>query len=179
MSKLNKYTDLVFLIVLGFLSVRAVYEHFQYGYVLSINNYLAFIVWIIAFAVLLVRPGKATILMLMAMFLSALNIINFTSEIFKAGISNESNGFESLTVNPLALLLLVIYCLVNREAIKILLNGSNAEKMREQDRMIDFYYKKFISCSKDELNKVFESFDEYPIEAKMALKKIKAEIEVN
>ncbi|MDB5023102.1 MAG: hypothetical protein JWP78_857 [Mucilaginibacter sp.] len=174
MSKVNKYTNSSFLIILLSLSASAVYRHFENGVILSLNNYLAFVCLVISLIIWLVKSNIVSVAILILLLLGTINIINFTAEVFKLSYFGMGSDSNSLSLNPIGLPLLIIYCIVNRSAVKGI-----AERLTYGPDMDQFYYKKFNSNSQDELNKIFADFNDYPPEAQIALNKLKREKDNN
>jgi hypothetical protein len=81
----------------------------------------------------------------------------------------------SLSFDPLAFLLLLFYCLINRRNILKLFFASEVEQTDKSNKQIDFYYSKFNSYTHDELNDIFKMFKDYPPEAQLALRRIHEE----
>lgn len=178
--KPKKYIDIIFLILLGLLLAMSIYRHFTGGFVLSVNNYLALVLWLGVVIVKITRPEKSNYLLLLLLVLSIFNITNFTIEVFKVGFSVGYAGyFDGIHINIISFLLLVVYYFTNRnfvlQTVKILIKGSDKDREKERDKKIAFYYQKFNVCEPAEFDKIFANFKEYPAEAQIALKQIKAE----
>jgi hypothetical protein len=165
MIKPKKYVDITFLVLLGLLISISIYRHFEGGYVLSVKNYLGFAILLIMVSVKIINPKKEWFLVLRLLILYALNIINFTVEQFN--------------VNMIGIFMLIIYCWINKKMtiqfVKRIFKGSDAEQKQNRDKMINFYYNKFKICDTKEFDQVFSNFSKYPIEAQIALRKIKTE----
>ena len=58
---------------------------------------------------------------------------------------------------------------------QLLIRGSEKEQNEELSKKIEFYYNKFNGCSNSELVDIFKMYNEYPVEAQLALKRIKEE----
>jgi len=168
MIKPKKYVDVAFLVLLGLLISISISRHFEGGYVLSVYNYLGFILLLILISIKIIKPEKEWFLVLRLLILYALNIINFTVEQFN--------------LNFIGLFLLIIYCCINKEMVIHLVKrtfaGSVGEQKERRDRMIRFYYDKFKICNTEEFDQIFSNFSKYPIEAQIALKQIKTEKEI-
>lgn len=172
-------TDYIFFGLTGALIVSTLIISQLYGHLLSINNYLAFIAWPIAlflrFKVYKGRRYPLGIILLLSLF----NIINFGigTISMKFGI-NSSVPIETPGINPIILLLIIVYYLINKKRIKSILGdffkGTDEERREEFQKMVNFYVHKFESCDDDELKRILENFNDYPDEAKVALRQIQA-----
>lgn len=112
--------------------------------------------------------------MLLILLLGTFDIINFVidpernqqTEIF--GIS----AYHLPGFNPLLALLLILYVLINFNTVKTFILNLFNKRDRDKDMMIDFYHHKYFEYSTDELKDVFAAYDQYPLEAQIALKEI-------
>ncbi|MEN0054297.1 MAG: hypothetical protein AAGC65_11535 [Mucilaginibacter sp.] len=179
MVKPKKSVDTAFLIFLGLLLSTTVFRHFDGNYVLSINNYLAFIFWMVVIVFKIVKPEKSYYLVPILLVLSVFNIINFTIEVFRFGISiGKSEQFEGFYINFLAVIELIIYSFINKRFIINIFKSSDKEKEDDYNKMMGFYYKKFKAINTEEFNSIFTDIKNYPLEAQAALNKIKNEREI-
>jgi len=174
-------SDFIFLGILGALIANTIIQSVLFGYQLSINNYLGFVSWSVVWFLRIthIRFGKyGTALLLIA---GSFNVINFgigrISLSFSIG--NVSNlSAETIGLNPIILLILIAYYLVNKNSInRIVVNifyGSAEEQQKKHQEKVNFYLKKFEGCNPVELEKVFDSINDYPQEAQIALNQIRA-----
>jgi hypothetical protein len=165
MVKPKKYTDLIFISILGLFIVISIYLHFIDGYVLPINFYPGLISWLIVVGIKIYNTRKEYFLVLIVLLFYSVNIINFT--------------VVSFNINLLGVLLLVIYSLINKEMImsvsEKVFKGSKEEQETERNKLIDFYFEKFKKCEVEELKEIFNNFNNCPLEAQIALKKVREE----
>jgi hypothetical protein len=165
MIKPKKYTDPILLSIFGLFIVISIYLHFVYNYILPINYYPGLFCWIIVIGFKIYNAKKEYFLVLILLVLYSLNIINFTVVRFN--------------VNIAGIILLVVYAAINKDmVISICRNifiGSEEELEKKRNKMVVFYYEKFQKCETEELNEIFNNFNSYPIEAQIALNKIKKE----
>jgi hypothetical protein len=174
---MKQKTDYIFFGLTGLLIASALILSQRYDYVLSINNYLAFFAWPIAlfFRVYKSKRYPLGIILLLALF----NIINFGigTISMKFGI-HSSIPVETPGINPIILLVVVVYYFVNKRQINNILSnffkGTDEERREEFQKRVDFYLDKFNSCHEEELKGILENFNDYPDEAKTALRQIQA-----
>jgi len=183
-KKPNKYVDVVFLILLGLSLCLTFYRHFADGYVISINNILALILFVTGVFIKIKNSEKGKYVVLILLLLATLNIINFTIGVGTVHIGNLGSGDESLSyafpgIDPLFFLILLIYWIINKKAIRSIwdriYHGSEKEQVDRISTGIDFYYNKFNAYNEEGLNDAFKMYKDYPVEAKEALKKIHQE----
>lgn len=95
----------------------------------------------------------------------------------KFGI-NSSIPIETPGINPIILLIVIAYYIINKERINHMLSsffkGTEEERSKEFQKTVDFYLHKFNACDKEELKGILENFNDYPDEAKIALRQIQA-----
>lgn len=174
---MKQKTDYIFFGLTGLLIASALILSQQYNYVISINNYLAFFAWPIAmfFRIYKSKRYPLGVILLLALF----NIINFGigKVSMKFGI-HSSIPIETLGINPIILLITASYYFVNKRRIDNILSnffkGTEEERREEFQKRVDFYLNKFSSCNEEELKGILENFNDYPDEAKMALRQIQA-----
>jgi hypothetical protein len=178
-GKIKALIDYIFLGILGIFIGVCVYRHFTDGYVLYINNYVAFALWasLIFYKILKPTAGKSFVfwLLVLAMF----QVINFSIGRSKLNFGyGDSNSFF-IGFDPSLFLVFIMYSIIRRDIpgniIRGIFKGSEKDQTDERNKMIGFYYKKFISCDSEELKQIFGNFNEYPVEAQIALNKIKVE----
>ena len=163
------------LLVLGYLLVVAVFLHFNNGYVFSLNYYVGFVAWIVVVCYkVFYKDIKYGVLVLL--LLSFFNIIVFTVSISSFTVGFLGSNIVSPGIDPLISTILIIYCNVNRDLVtgfyRKFFKASEQELKEKEEREIEFYYKKFITRSIDELADINRDFKQYPLEAQIALKKI-------
>ncbi|KQC01852.1 hypothetical protein [Pedobacter sp. Hv1] len=176
---MKQKTDYIFFGLTGLLIASTLILSQLYGHVLTINNYLAFVAWPIAlFLRMKTYQGKRYplgIILLLALF----NIINFEIGGFsmKFGI-NSSIPIETPGINPIILLIVVAYYIINKERINHIISnffkGTEEERSKEFQKTVDFYLHKFNACEEEELKGILKNFNDYPDEAKIALRQIQA-----
>ena len=87
----SRYTDIAFLSLFGLLIVVSIIAHFRDGYVLSINNYVAFITWLIVGYNFFISDKKWKYSVLVLLLLSTFNIINFYVAVINSSIYHINN----------------------------------------------------------------------------------------
>ncbi len=174
-------TDYIFFGLTGLLIVNTLIQSQLYGYILSVNNYLAFILWPTAL-ILQLRFRSWRYPLAVILLLSLFNIINFQigGVTFKLGL-DISIPIETPGVNAIMLLIVIAYYFVNRKLINnrlsIIFKGTKEERKSLYQKNVDFYIKKFSACSEQELKLILADFEAYPIEAQMALRQMQADSE--
>jgi hypothetical protein len=108
------------------------------------------------------------------------NAIRFSYTVVEGSVSrtyhySQFNG----VINPIVFVILIVYSVVNIDALnhlyQIIIKGSETEQKDTENKKIEFYYNQFNSCSDEELTNIFKIYNDYPNEAKAALKRIKSE----
>jgi hypothetical protein len=148
-----------------------------------VNETLAMVLFAISliFKLYKLKIGQYLIFILLLILLS--NAIKFSYTIVNDGVSTTyySASFNSLSINPIVFVVLILYMVVNGKFIwdlyNLLAHGSDKEQKEKQDKNIAFYYEKFKNYSTTEMNDIFKVYKDYPIEAQIALKRIKKEKE--
>jgi hypothetical protein len=96
-------------------------------------------------------------------------------------VTYHETKFTSLISFPTFLVLMLFFgfnysAIINR--FQLLIRGSEKEQNEELSKKMEFYYNKFNSCSNAELVDVFKMYNDYPVEAQLALKRIKEEKDI-
>ena len=171
-------TDYIFFGLTGLLMVNTVIQSPLYGYILSINNHLAFIAWPTALILQLKFSSRRYPLAVMLM-LALFNIINFQigGVTIKLGLDS-SIPIETPGVNAIILLVVIAYYFVNRKLInewlRIFFKGPEEERKSAYQKKVDFYIEKFSACSEQKLKQILADFEAYPTEAQTALRQMQA-----
>ncbi len=186
MSKPNKYFDFVLLSIFSFFVGLGIYQFFIDGFIAYLNNILAAILLIYGIFLKIKNTDKSRFVVIVLLVLSTFGIINFVFATVARIGDLPTNSFAFIQypgVDPITLLILIIYCVVNRtfffECYHLLFHGSGEEQKLESEKQVEFYYKKFSTIKEDELESIFKIYNEYPIEAQMALKAIHEERGLN
>ncbi|MBB3054593.1 hypothetical protein [Mucilaginibacter gotjawali] len=178
MNKKAKYKDIFVLLILFIFLVISIFRHFSDGYILTVNLYLGFICLFIT-TLLRIKDGKrAKVFLICLLMLAAFNIISFTVENISFGKSAIYNVgifyFSSPGINPLFLLMLVIYSIIDYgfsiKFYKNVFGKSDKEANEEYKKMAEFYYKRFSSCTREELDFALKNINEYPHAGQESLK---------
>lgn len=170
-----KKVDLVFLGILALSSVISLLSHFISGYVLSINDYVGFLfLSIVIFFQYKSGKFRAGIPILLA--LGSLSILGFSYVAFNSSFIHLTDDitYNPIGFNSVLFLMLVVYCFINYNFIKILLIGKPNEEVNE-DKMTAFYYNKFAECDIAEFKDIAKRIDMYPAEAQEAIQQLIAE----
>ncbi|MDB5158532.1 MAG: hypothetical protein JWR50_3239 [Mucilaginibacter sp.] len=186
MSKPNKYFDFLLVSVFGFYIITGVCHHFAEGSVIYLNNVLAAILLILGVILKVSNKEKGKFVVLLLLVLSTFGIINFVvATVARVGtpVSDSFAFIQYPGIDPITLLILIIYCIVNRnfffECYSLLFHGSKQYQRSESDKKVEFYYKKFVESTNDELVGFYKMYNEYPVEAQVALKQIHEERNLN
>ncbi|MES2061757.1 MAG: hypothetical protein V4456_07545 [Bacteroidota bacterium] len=176
MNKKGKYVDYAFLIIIGLLTCLTIYRHYSADFILSINNYLGLLLFIVVSVLKLFKLPQNKYLVFILLVFYTFNIINFTVERFNIsiGIDPGELQYNTPSINPVAVILLIVYLFLNGSVIKQLYTDTDAEGKEKSNKKVDFYHHKFNSCSDTELTDIFNNYDNYPDEARTALDKIRS-----
>jgi len=188
MIKPNKYFDIFILLLLAVSLFFTFYRHYSDGFVISINNILALVLFIGGVFFIFKNQEKGNYVVIILLILATIKIINFTIAVSSIHIGNLDNNGDSLDygypgLDPLFFLIFLIYWIINRKAIRLiwdrLYHGSEKEQEDKFNIAVDFYYNKFNSYEADQLNDVLKMLKDYPAEAQYAIKKIHDERKVS
>ncbi len=95
--------------------------------------------------------------------------------------TSHETKFTSL-ISPVTFVILILFTAVNYsvmfELYYLLTKGSKKEQEDKANRDVEFYYKKFNECSADEFYESLKMCNDYPVEAQLALKRIKEEKDI-
>jgi len=172
MKKPNQYLDFAVILLLFYTSGVAIYRHVTDVNGLGISNYIGIALLIVVIILKLTIPTKFRLSVLLLLSLGLFNIVSFTYYKSTAAVGyGDNSGYIDL-INPLILILIIIYVIVNRKFIRRYYTPNDKEYENHLNKMIDFYLDKFNSCSEEELNKALLIYDQYPSEAQIALKKL-------
>lgn len=179
MKKKNKYLDIFLFGLLIILAVFIFYWDISDTVAFSINDLLLIGLLIFSYRSIFYNSAKGQYLLLILIILSLPGLLTTNFNLDGSGTSVTFFHMGALKFNPLSFLLLVLYILINRKnflsGVGKILYGSEQEKLNKRERDVLFYYTKFNDCTPDELDNTFKLFDQYPPEAKEALKRIHIE----
>nr|WP_121272503.1 hypothetical protein [Pedobacter schmidteae] len=171
---MKKTSDFIFIAVIGLLAANTIFQSIWYGNVLSLNNYVGFVLWIIITVLRFSNNQYRRYGLTILLFLSTLNIANLT--VGSISFNAFYGDIESISVNPIMLLILIIYYIINEKTVKKELRRiffpSEEEKQSEHQMQIDFYYRKFENCGNEELKNIIINKEQYPMPAQIALDKL-------
>jgi len=164
-----------FILVLGwFISWQITDETFM------INESFAMILLCISCPAKIYELKKVqyTLLVFLLMLLFSPLSFSHTIDDGNKSITYHSGRFNGV-ISPVVFLILVIYVMVNVGALidlyQLVTKGSKKEQEDARNKNVTFYYEKFGGCSNIELADALKRYSDYPIEAQIALKRIKAE----
>lgn len=93
--------------------------------------------------------------------------------------STYNSGYFVGKIDPVIFVVLMSFIAFNHEAVihlyRLFTKGSKGEREDKRIRDINFYYKKFGTCSDSELEDIYNMYGEYPVEAQEALIRLKSE----
>lgn len=186
MIKPIKYFDIILLSIFSFFVVLGIYQYLVDGFVVYLNNILAAILLIYGIFLKIKKDAKGRFVVIGLLALSTFGIINFVFATVARIGESPANSFAFIQypgIDPITLLILIIYCFVNRsffwECYHLLFHGSEEDQKSESEKQVEFYYKKFSDSTDDELERFYKVYKEYPIEARVALKRIHEEKDLN
>ena len=186
--KKKKITDIIILLLIGYVIFIGIFTHFVDKYRLTLNFYLGVITWLIASYFTFFSRNEKKFLIMFLLVLGTLNIVVFSSILGSIETITYIYRGDNLIIagpgiNPLFLLLIFLYCLINPklfvETYHTLRYGGEKEINSKFETGVNFYYNKFNSYSSEELKEVYKMYKEYPDEAKGALSKIHKERNLN
>ncbi|WP_429263586.1 hypothetical protein [Mucilaginibacter sp. 3215] len=184
MLKPNKIVDISFLILFGISALITIYQGISNTFLLTINNYLAFLLYAIMVGLKFYSPIKGKYGVLILLGLSLVDIINFSAVVINAKIYHLDSGWSvnGLGFNIIAFILLIVYYFFNTDFVLYILRslfvGSDKELADKKEKLVNFYYNKFREENNENFDSIFKNIETYPDEAQVALKKIKIEREV-
>jgi hypothetical protein len=178
MLKKLKSVDVIYLVIFAGASIVTLSQSLLQGYLLSLNNYAAFVILIAVLILRKIQKDGFKVGVAILLILSTFNITNYFVGQTNINIgSGEPNAFAFNTpgIEPVWLLLLIIYCFLKVDQIKLLLNGSQSVQIDEKEKLIAFYYDRFSQCHPDEYKAAIENIEKYPEEAQLALQRLASE----
>jgi len=175
----RKLVDIVTLVLIGIFISIGIFDHFSNNYILSVNFYLGCLCWA-GVIFIKYRIGKGNSLVFWFLILLTSNILVCSAYIYSFGsvdylYKNDGLIIASIGINPIFFLMLVIYSGLNYDIIRDFIYGSEKENFEKSKADIQFYYDKFNRYQAEELEAIYKMFNEYPIDAQIALKKIHKE----
>jgi hypothetical protein len=181
MGKPNKLVDIIIVFISLCLIGQIWFWPIIGGSVLALNYNLILALLVLSF--LFKRHGyrKVQVAIFFILLLFLCGLLNFTIEVDNSDLTQTSfsANIGSLSFDPIVFLLLLVYCLINKGAIKYFINRAfyetEEEKSDSESKQTAFYYDQFNTCTEEELERYFKMYKEYPIAAQSALKRIKQE----
>jgi len=173
-----KSVDVIYLVIFAGASIVTLFQSFVQGYLLSLNNYAAFIILIAVLILRKIRKDGFKAGVSVLLILSTFNITNYfvgQTNIHIGSGDADAFAFNTPGIDPIWLVMLIIYCFLKVDQIKLLLNGSHSEQLDEKEKLINFYYDKFAQCHPDEYKAAIENIEKYPEEAQIALQRLESE----
>lgn len=179
MLRPNKIVDISFLILLGICCLITIYQGVSNIFLLTINNYLAVIVYAVLVGLKVYSPSKGRYNVLILLVLSLFNLINFSAVVINSTIYHLDSGWSvnGVGFNIIIFFFLFIYILLNKDfvthTLRSLLVGSDKEIAAKKEKMVKFYYNKFKKESNEDFDIIYFNIQSYPDEAQIALEKLK------
>ena len=178
MLKKLKSIDVIYLVIFAGASIVTLFQSLVQGYLLSLNNYAAFVTLIAVLILRKIRKDGFKAGVAVLLILSAFNITNYfvgQTNIHIGSGEPDAFTFNTPGIEPIWLVLLIVYCFLKVDQIKLLLNGSPSEQLGEKEKLVNFYYDKFSQCHPDEYRAAIENIVKYPEEAQIALQRLESE----
>jgi hypothetical protein len=176
MKRKYNHFDIGLFITLLLIVVGVFYKDIDGTFFYTVNDFLDVILLIFSLRVIFGKPGVERYLVIVILFVCLFNLLTFTYKVDGGEYSSRSwIGFGSVSFNPFTFLLLIFYGFIDRKFLTDIFYGSKEEQADKRNKLINFYYNKFINLTAEELDKIFKDFELYPVEAKIALKRIKEE----
>ena len=178
-KKSGNIIDLCFSALLGILVGICLYRHFVYNLIFNVRNYLAFLSLVLLTVFLISKPNSKKNFLFWLLVLSTFQLTDFSigTSIFSMGIKDGNS--LSIWFDPIVFILLVSYSLICRDMvvgmIRNFFSGSEQDQEEEKQKLIKFYYDKFIGLDTNQLAEIYKNYNEYPVEAQISLAKIKKE----
>ena len=170
--------DFIFLGIISVLMQITVFQCVYLGYVPNLNTFLGCVGWLVVLIIRLNNKRFARQSVGWLLILGTFGVINFVigSPMFSFGVNLSSVQIDTQGLNPLILLITIAWYMTNKDVIKKLWSdkfyGTAEEKQAQQQKMVDFYLQKFGDCRPDELAQIYKKINDYPYEARLAIKQI-------
>ncbi|TWJ03477.1 hypothetical protein JN11_01020 [Mucilaginibacter frigoritolerans] len=180
MKRKYNYFDIGIFITLLLIVVGVFYKDIDGSFFYTLNDFLDVVLLIFSLRIIFGKPGVERYLVIVLLFVCLFNLLTFTYMVDGAKYSSRSwIKIGHLGFNPFTFLLLIIYAFIDRKYLSYLFGnifyGSKEEQENKKEKLINFYYDKFNNCTSEELSKILDDFELYPVEAQIALNKIKEE----
>ncbi|GAB3923460.1 hypothetical protein [Mucilaginibacter myungsuensis] len=126
------------------------------------------------------RSNKIQLVIFLALFVPLFSLLNYTYTVEDGDTitTYHSARFSSL-VDPIVFLILVVFLGMNLSVIIKFFKGSDEDITDKSDKLTTFYYDKFNSSDERELIGLYKMYNDYPLEAQIALRKIHEERNLN
>jgi len=179
MLRPNKIVDISFLIFLGTCCLITIYQGVSNVFLLTINNYLAVIVYVVVVGLKVYSPSKGRYNVLILLVLSLFNLINFSAVVINSTIYHLDSGWSvnGVGFNIIVFVFIIIYFFLNKDfvtyTLRSLLVESDKEIVAKKEKMVKFYYNKFKKETNGEFDRIYFNIKSYPDEAQIALEKLK------
>jgi hypothetical protein len=181
MSKPNRFIDIVISIICVVIMGQLFFWPIIGGFILMPNDNIVLILLLIS--VILKRHNKVNWqpIVFILLLLFAFNVITVSLHFEESDLTETHvlANIGGLSVEPIAFLILIIYMIINRGAIKHFIRKiffeSDEENESTSKEKVDFYYDMFSKFTPGEMNEALNIIDEYPHEAQIALIKVEKE----
>jgi hypothetical protein len=176
MNKRAIYINVILFIISILLLSLIIYQQIDGGY-LSITETLAMALLSLSFILKKYNFIKGQWLLFGLLVILLLQIIDFSYSIQNGNetITYHTSKFTDISINPIVLIILFAFGVVNWRIFGLLFYGSEKEREENFNKKVSFYYHKFKDESNEELEYFLSIYKEYPKEAQVALTKIKKE----
>lgn len=173
----------ILFIIFTFLLGWFIKPQLEDGYILF-NEAIAMFLFCLSFPLKIYNINVARYVILVVLLVLLFSPLSYEYTITEesTSVTHQEARFTSL-ISPVTFLVLMLFLAFNCQAMidlyHLLIRGSEKEQKAELSKNIEFYYAKFNDCSNAELADILKMYDDYPVEAQVALKKIKDEKDIN
>ena len=166
-------------IIFSFLLILSINSQLK-GEFVFLNESVAMLLFCLSFPLKIcnVKLGQYLILIVLLILLFSPLSYSFTISDGDTSVTHSGAKYTSL-ISPITFFILILFLAFNYSAMKnlyqILTKGTDEEQKKVLSTEIEFYYNKFNGCSNRELVDIFKMYNDYPVGAQLALKRIKKE----
>lgn len=177
MNKRSKIVDIIVLAILTVLGIDTLFLHFSVGYTVYLNYFLGLIL-LVTGVFIKVKNGKfSNYVVLSLLILASAGVVNFLASTVEFGEPSHAVflSYRFSGINLLFALMLIIYLVINHDLYRKVFKASAQEEDEKFKKLVDFYYDKFKDSGSEELSDIMNRYDQYPLEARTALDKIRSQ----
>lgn len=173
--KINKYSDLIILILLWGITLYSVFVTQTTIYELTLKNFIAYSILVVITLLRTLKVRKIKTLLALTLLIASFNLISFIYKNYTLtfGITILSIKLNFLGIQPLSLVLLLFLLLTDIKRVMLILNKyfpSEKHNNNDYSSLKNMFLKKFKDYNINQLKDILDEKDKYQDEAVEAAK---------